>query len=301
MCTALRIISFILFSIARVSAVDTFPEKFLLGEIGSDVTLNCHTDDHSVTWKHASVEIETSQFYEIKGRKLILHDFAEDQLGNYTCWSKGEVVDYSYILLDVSGKFTDATIHCTAETFNCTYKISCKMNQPGFDAFRLQNKRDNTGWVQPSEDGVFYLTHSTNPYAEEVEQLQVIGEAMSSSDRYFKIKHSFYLRDIIKPAKPILNVNKSEVSLDPPATWTKPHSYYPLEHEYQCLRKNDGLEMSCELDSNKKIPKGMSMLRVRCRDPLLLSQWSEWTPWQNVRRRRGKKQKKKNGTKLDPL
>lgn len=41
-------------------------------------------------------------------------------------------------------------------------------------------------------------------------------------------------------------------------------------------------ETPCELGSNMKVPKGISKLRVRCRDSLLLSQWSDWTPWQNV-------------------
>ncbi|KAI4897951.1 hypothetical protein NFI96_019841 [Prochilodus magdalenae] len=296
MTTVLSIVSFLLLCILRASAVDTFPEKFALGQIGGNVTLSCHTTKQNVMWQHDSEDVELSELAEIAGTSLILHDFQEDQMGNYTCLSEGEVIDYTYVLLNESWKFRDSVISCTAETFNCTFKISCRMNQAGFNVFRLRNQRDESSWVERSQDGLFYLSHSTNPYAEEANQLVVIGEAVSSSDRYFQISHKFYLRDIIKPARPEIDVSKSKVTLNPPATWAKPISYYPLEHEIQCMRRDNGQETPCELDDKMKVPKGMSKLRVRCRDSLLLSQWSDWTPWQNVRRKRKGNRKAKDKT-----
>ncbi|XP_036441553.1 interleukin-12 subunit beta [Colossoma macropomum] len=296
MGTVMRIVCFLLFCITRVSAVDTFPEKIALGRIAGNVTLRCDTAKQHVTWKHDSEDIEPSELAELKDKQLILHDFQEDQMGNYTCWSEGELVDYTYILLDESWKFTDSIISCTAETFNCTFKICCRMDQAGFSVFRLRNQRDDSSWVQRSEDGFFYLTHSTNPYAEEAERLAVIGEAVSSSDRYFNISHNFYLRDIIKPAIPqIKHMSKNKVTVRPPASWAKPESYYPLEHEIQYRKRDDGMVMSFKFDDNMKVPDGMSDLRVRSRDSLLLSQWSDWTPWQNVRKRRKKKQRQRMG------
>ncbi|KAL6478839.1 hypothetical protein MHYP_G00122720 [Metynnis hypsauchen] len=299
MGTVLRIVCFLIFCITRVSAVDTFPEKFALGRIDGDVTLSCDTAKPHVTWKHDSEDVEPSELAELKDKQLTLHNFQEDQMGNYTCWSEGELLDYTYILLDESWKFIDSIISCTAETFNCTFKISCRMDQAGFNVFRLRNKRDDSSWVQRSEDGFFYLTHSTNPYAEEAKQLEVIGEAVSYSDRYFTISHNFYLRDIIKPASPQINMSKKSVTVRPPASWAKPESYYPLEHEIQYRKRDDGKEISIMLDGTMKVPDGMSHVRGRCRDLLLLSQWSDWTPWQNVRKGRKKKQKAKNGTKQE--
>uniref|UniRef100_A0A8B9HCS5 Si:dkey-88e18.2 n=2 Tax=Astyanax mexicanus TaxID=7994 RepID=A0A8B9HCS5_ASTMX len=282
MSSALSAICIVFLGIMRVSAVDTFPKKFVAVQMNSDVTLHCDTTDQDVTWQYDSDELEASEDIRLEGNKLILKRIEEEQAGNYTCWRNNEIVDYTYVLLDMTSHITDLTINCTAETFNCTFNISCNMNQPAFNYFRLRNKRDNSNWVMPSEDGAFHLTHSTNPYAEEAKQLEVIGEAVSSSDRYFKISHNFYLRDIIKPACPEVSVNKRKVNLAPPPTWAKPTSYYPLDHEIQCKNLDDGKEKPCDLDHDNKVPKGTSELRVRCRDSLLLSQWSDWTPWHNV-------------------
>ncbi|XP_072551113.1 interleukin-12 subunit beta [Salminus brasiliensis] len=295
MISALSMIfSLVLLGITEVSAVDTFPENFVAVEKHSNVTLLCRTAELDVTWQQDSEEVLPSEYSVLKGNQLILRDFLVDQIGNYTCWRNNKIIDYTYVLSDISSQVTDSPISCTAETFNCTYSISCRMNHSAFIDFRLRNERDSNSWVQRSESGMFYLTHSTNPYAEESDRLVVIGEAVSSSDLYFKFSHSFYLRDIIKPACPEVNVKNSKVDLQPPLTWAQPSSYYPLDHEIQCKKQDDGTVMPCTLDQNDKVPRGTIELRVRCRDALLLSQWSDWTPWQNVRNRRKNSKRKKN-------
>ena len=76
-----------------------------LGQIGGNVTLSCHTTKQNVMWQHDSEDVELSELAEIAGTSLILHDFQEDQMGNYTCLSEGEVIDYTYVLLNESWKF----------------------------------------------------------------------------------------------------------------------------------------------------------------------------------------------------
>ncbi|KAK1784996.1 hypothetical protein P4O66_018431 [Electrophorus voltai] len=221
-----------------------FECEVTLGERHGSVTLNCHTaTELPVIWKHGNVKRPEN------GTKLTLHDFDADLTGNYTCGYNDEVLHYTYILLDVSKDI------------------------PG---------EDNNSWVQPSKDGVFYLMHSTNPYAEEKTRLVVVGEAISSSGYYVRTSHSFYLRDIIKPGCPKFSVAKGVVDLTPPDTWASPSSYYPLENEIQCQWRSNGETNTCNLVNGKHVPEDVSKLRVRCRDPLLLSQWSEWTPWKNV-------------------
>uniref|UniRef100_A0A4W4EPX6 Ig-like domain-containing protein n=1 Tax=Electrophorus electricus TaxID=8005 RepID=A0A4W4EPX6_ELEEL len=277
MSYTLKLISLLCLCTMRVPAVDTFPKKFTLGERRGSVTLNCHTaTELPVIWKHGNVKRPEN------GTKLTLHDFDADLTGNYTCGYNDEVLHYTYILLDVSKDIPGSHITCTSETFNCSYSISCRMNISGFYDFRLRNERDNNSWVQPSKDGVFYLMHSTNPYAEEKTRLVVVGEAISSSGYYVRTSHSFYLRDIIKPGCPKFSVAKGVVDLTPPDTWASPSSYYPLENEIQCQWRSNGETNTCNLVNGKHVPEDVSKLRVRCRDPLLLSQWSEWTPWKNV-------------------
>ncbi|XP_076848977.1 interleukin-12 subunit beta [Brachyhypopomus gauderio] len=283
----LNIISLLCLCTMKVS--DTFPDKLIVGKSGGSVTLRCPpATEPTVTWKHDNTELPQNE------TTLTFTDFDTDLTGNFTCWKKDEFLDYTYILLDMSHE-QSLQITCTAETLNCSYNISCRMNNvniPNLKVFRLRYEWDDNGWVLPSEDGTFHLTHFTNPYAEEHKRLKVVGEAMSLN-YYYTSRYDFYLRDIIKPGCPTLSVAKGVIDLSPPGIWPSPPSYYPLENEIQCEWRSNGERSTCRLDSGAAVPEDVSMLRVRCRDPLLLSQWSEWTPWQNVGRRRQKKNREK--------
>lgn len=103
------------------------------------------------------------------------------------------------------------------------------------------------------------------------------------------------------------------VSIDPPASWSTPHSFFSLEHEIEYVLKDNGQVqphmqtpealvpclLLCSLHSSFSssdvcdfqqlqhsqfalIPKKISKLRVRSRDALVMSAWSQWTPWKNV-------------------
>ncbi|XP_062860975.1 interleukin-12 subunit beta [Trichomycterus rosablanca] len=283
MSTALRIISVFCLCILTVSAFNTFPVKFVTGMTHRTVTLTCNTAaKEPITWKLDDNYVEIPDVVVVNGKKLTLYDLQEDLTGNYTCWSEDKLVDYTYVLLDMSPKITSSSISCMAETFNCTSRISCTMKEAGYQHFRLRNEQDTSSWVSPSEDNKFYLTHSTNPFAEESEPMVVVGEAVSSLNFYFKTSYSFYLRDIIKPGCPQVTVKKGQVVVDPPLTWTMPLSYYPLEHEIEWQQRGKKELEIRPFNSSIDIPKDTRKVRVRCRDSVLLSQWSDWTPWQNV-------------------
>ncbi|GAA6070074.1 interleukin-12 subunit beta [Tachysurus ichikawai] len=167
---------------------------------------------------------------------------------------------------------------------------------------------------------MFYLTHTTSPFAEEATPTVVFGEAVSVLKNYFKTRYSFYIRDIIRPGCPRVSVLKKSrgdvLDVNPPDTWTLPLSYYPLQHEIQFQQRTDGTISSMFLSPNNTestggsvaVPPGTRKLRARCRDFLLLSQWSEWTQWQNVCKRRPKnvrkqkkRDKKKKRTRADQI
>ncbi|XP_060779131.1 interleukin-12 subunit beta [Neoarius graeffei] len=311
MRVSLSIITFLCLCTVKVSALDTFPEKFVKGRKNTSVTLTCDkATNKPVTWTCDSMDLEPIEgFIEIEGNTLMLLSFDSDLAGNFTCWSEGQEVDYSYVLLDESDTITDSPVSCMTETFNCIATITCTMMEKEYEYFRLRDERHDGVWLT-STDGKFNLTHTTNPFAEEDKPIVVIGEGVSPLNLYFQTRYSFYIRDIIKPGCPRVSVLKTDdgsvLDVNPPVTWALPLSYYPLEHEIEFQKRTDGSIASLiytipnNTDSSGgsiSIPTGTSKLRARCRDSVLLSQWSEWTAWQNVVKRRpknGKKLKKKD-------
>lgn len=296
MRASLSIITVLCLCSLKVSALDTFPEKFVAGLNGSSVTLSCDKAIKTpVTWNFEDEIVESHEdMFELEGNTLRLPKLEVDVIGNFTCWSEGQEVDYTYVLMDMSDTITDSPVSCTAENFNCTSTISCTMKEKEYQYFRLRDER-NDGWLTPSTDGRFLLTHKSNPFAEEAEPIVLIGEAVSNLKYYFKIHYSFYIRDIIRPGCPRVSVlkknNLSVLDVNPPDSWTLPLSFFPLQHEIEFQKRTDGKIISQlypepnNTDSSIgsiTIPTGTSKLRARCRDSLLLSQWSEWTVWQNV-------------------
>ncbi|XP_073706750.1 interleukin-12 subunit beta [Garra rufa] len=281
-------------SIVRMSALNSFPEKFEIAERHTKVTLTCRTDKDNIEWRREGEKLPQSDYEKLSGRNLTVIDLDEDLTGNYTCWSKAGLEDYTYLLLDRSKEATGFKINCTAETFSCAENIKCTWTSDEFDALRLRNMRDNGDWVSQSVDGkFFFLPHSTNSYSEESERLLITGEAFSTCC-YMKTDHSFYLRDIVKPADPSITICdiKNELSdkpiieleVTPPSTWPQPHSFFPLKHQIEYQIRDTGELKTKEWEERSKIQVegSISKLRVRCRDLLLLSEWSEWTMWKNV-------------------
>uniref|UniRef100_A0A8C2GJV2 Si:dkey-88e18.2 n=1 Tax=Cyprinus carpio TaxID=7962 RepID=A0A8C2GJV2_CYPCA len=315
----IRFILLFCLCIMRMSALNLFPAKFEIAERKASVTLTCRTDKDKITWKREDANtienILQSEFEILSGRDLTVIGLQEDLTGNYTCWSDSGLEDHTYLLLDKSKEATAFQMNCTAETFSCTEKIKCAWTPndlTGEIAFRLRNARDNGDWVSQPVDGVFYLPHSTDSYSEESERLLITGEAASTCC-YVKTEYSFFLRDIIKPANPNISIcsikNEGsdnqivEVKVEPPSTWPQPHSFFPLKHQIEYEIRHDGELMTIEWEDKSKdeVPGSITKLRVRCRDLLLLSQWSEWSEWKNVTNRekggRSKGQRKKQRNK----
>ncbi|KAK2837865.1 hypothetical protein Q5P01_015077 [Channa striata] len=144
-------------------------------------------------------------------------------------------------------------------------------------------------WVSKLADGGFQfeLSHSLSPYAEETTKLEVTAEAFTKRS-FRRTTKTFFLREIIKPDSPqIVTCEEVKenltVNIDPPTSWSTPHSYFRLEHEIEFQFKDNGnVCTTIERSSTTQIPKRISKLRARSRDSLVRSNWSEWTPWKNV-------------------
>ncbi|KAI5624314.1 interleukin-12 subunit beta-like isoform X2 [Silurus asotus] len=242
MKASLSLVTILCLCAIRASALDPFNKKFIAVKKADNVTLRCEkATDKAVTWKFEDQPLEPAADIKMEGNNMTLLKLDLDLTGIFTCWSEEQKVDDTYVLLDMSDFISDSPISCTAETFNCTSTISCTMSEKGYQYFRLRNGDD---WLKPSSEGKFYLTHTTNPFAEEATPIVVIGEGMSDLNHYFNTSYSFYIRDIIRPGCPRVSVLKKEngsmLDLKPPVTWILPLSYYPLEHEIQFVSRTDG-------------------------------------------------------------
>ncbi|XP_029294739.1 interleukin-12 subunit beta [Cottoperca gobio] len=287
----------------------------------SPVTLTCRTEtEGAVTWKFHVPEMEDVQQNGLKlsegavtgkfhvpemedvdiegnvkqnGLKLSVSEVDTPMLGNYSCWRGEDMLSSTYLLLEAEEEddFDSLSISCRAKSYDCNF--SCEWTHSGQTGVRLglghdcREGRKLCHWVSSDQlvDGRFQfeLPHSLSPYAEETTMLELTAEAIVNLSFLRRTKR-FYLRDIVQPDYPKIvkcqegNENLN-VTIDAPSSWSTPHSFFSLEHEIEYVLKDDG---KTGRSSSALIPKRVSKLRVRSRDSLVLSAWSQWTPWKNV-------------------
>ncbi|XP_027129106.1 interleukin-12 subunit beta [Larimichthys crocea] len=213
-------------------------------------------------------------------------------LGEYTCWRGNQKLSSTHLLMEADeGEEFDSLIKCRAKSYDCNF--SCKWTNSRYTAVRLGLGPDcseggkSCHWVSSGvwQDGGFQLelSHTLSPYTEESTMLELTAEAISDHQIIRRTKR-FYLRDIVQPDSPqIVNCQEVEqdlnVTIDPPSSWSTPHSFFSLEHEIEYTLKDDG---ETRRSLSALIPKRISKLRVRSRDSLVQSTWSQWTPWKNA-------------------
>ncbi|XP_018614628.1 interleukin-12 subunit beta [Scleropages formosus] len=281
----------------------SFSQRMVLANVFDTVNLSCHTDYQGpLSWRHSPSSdepfLEESSFAVIQGKELILKEVDIPSTGIYSCWGEGQKLDQMQLLMEENENEVEGHLSCTALTYSCSFR--CSWSLMGFTEARLSYHRDgqnSTSWVYPhsmkSSSGQaifeFTLNLSSSPFAEESAPLVLTGEAVSSS-RYLRRVQKFYLRDIVQPEPPQSVQckkmgNSLSVTVQPASSWAKPLSYFPLMHQIEFEYKNNGMigQSNCS-----EIPREISKLRVRSRDPLVPSPWSQWSPWKNVKKGKGK-------------
>ncbi|XP_072243663.1 interleukin-12 subunit beta [Leuresthes tenuis] len=279
-----------------------FPDNFVVAKRDDTkpVTLACNAEtDGPVIWKFNGEELDDEDNIQMVGQNLIISDVDTLMLGEYSCWRGGEKLSSTYLLLNADEEEDlDYFLSCRAKSYDCNF--SCSWTNKRYTEVRLGIGQDcsegkrSCNWERGSDQlhigGIqFLLSHSLLPYAEESTKIQLTAEAISNHFILRKSK-AFYLRDIIQPDSPtIVRCREVEqdlnVTIEPPSSWSIPHSFFRLEHEIEYESKDDG---KTGRSLSTLIPRGISKLRVRSRDPLVPSPWSQWTAWKNV------KNKKKN-------
>ncbi|XP_068559825.1 interleukin-12 subunit beta [Cebidichthys violaceus] len=282
-------------SLTGAHGLNRFPENFVVAkrEDSNPVTLTCRTEaPGAVTWKFQGEEPEDAQQ---NGPHLALSEVDTPMLGEYSCWRGKEMLSSTHLLLEAEEEeeSDSLSVSCRAKSYDCNF--SCEWTHTEQTAVRLglgrdcREGRESCHWVSAARltDGRFHfeLSHSLSPYAEESTMLELTAEAIVHRS-VVRTTKSFYLRDIVQPDSPLIVTCQEgeedlKVTIEPPSSWSTPHSFFSLEHEIEYVLKDDGKPGR---SSSVLLPKGISKLRVRSRDSLVLSDWSQWTAWKNVRR-----------------
>ncbi|XP_029019189.1 interleukin-12 subunit beta isoform X2 [Betta splendens] len=275
--------------------LNNFPENFMVVRMNHTATLTCGQQPTGpVVWKFND-QVLSKDLFDISvdpvSQKLTVRNVDTPMMGKYTCWMGDKELLSTHLLLEHEDGWLADFLNCRAKSYDCTF--SCTWTRSD-TAVRLGLGHDcakgekSCQWVTNSDrhDGgfEFELSHSLLPYSEESSMLKVTAEAIVNLSVLRGTKE-FYLRDIVQPDSPkIVNCHEVQeelnVTIEPPSTWSTPHSFFRLEHEIEYLLRDDG---KTERSSSAVIPKRISKLRVRSRDPLVVSPWSQWTPWKNVR------------------
>ncbi|XP_061586050.1 interleukin-12 subunit beta [Cololabis saira] len=289
----------LLVSVTAAHELTLFPEKFEVVKEGNaePVKLTCNAKaDESVTWMFEGDEVEFNDAQR-NGTNLVVSNVDAPMLGEYSCTSKGQTLSTTHILMEPEDQQgLDAFLSCRAKSYDCEF--TCNWNDTSYTAVRLgltSNCTDGLSscqWHRSSGElhsggFQFVLPHFLSPFAEESTMLELTVEAVNNDFYFLRRTKRFYLRDIVQPDSPRIircqEVNQHlNVTIEPPSSWSTPHSFFSLEHEIEYILKDNG---KIGRSSTAQIPKRISRLRVRSRDSLVPSTWSQWTPWKDVRKR----------------
>ncbi|XP_013867168.1 interleukin-12 subunit beta [Austrofundulus limnaeus] len=296
----------LLISLTGAHGLSHFPENFVIAKRNDNgpVTLTCReASEGTVVWKlnDEDVDFEDLDHYKSDGKNLIVSEIDAPLLGEYSCWTGEEKLSSTFLLQEAEEQKAgdqndkeqkDSFLSCRAKSYDCDF--TCSWNNSHYTAVRLgvgqecATHQESCHWVSSSdvrsEGSQFVLSHTLSPYAEESTKLEVTAEATNSNFYFLSENKKFYLRDIVVPDSPhIVRCQEVDqelnVTIDPPSSWSTPHSFFSLEHEIEYVFRDDG---SKRRSLSTLIPRGISKLRVRSRDSVVLSPWSQWTPWKNV-------------------
>lgn len=288
------IIRLMLFASTAAQGLSDFPLNYVIARQTDikPVKLTCDTSDKDINWTLNGKPIEDGTYGRIhlNGTFVTVSDVESPVLGEYVCWSAGQKVSSTFLLQEKEKDDLDS-LKCRAKSYDCFF--TCLWNNSDYTAIRLRLGREcskdvnSCQWVNSTRrlNGSFQfeLFHSLSPYAEESAMLELTVEAINDFCIFRRTK-KFYLRDIVQPDRPrIVRCQKEEqelnVTIEPPVSWSTPHSFFSLEHEIEYVLKDNGQIVR---SSSTLIPIRISKFRVRCRDSYALSAWSQWTPWKNV-------------------
>ncbi|XP_075774448.1 interleukin-12 subunit beta-like [Pelodiscus sinensis] len=303
--------------LAPAAALASFPSKFLVGEVSGQLAVTCDAPQEKVTWRQNG-DPEIMAEHRAAGRTLTLQGLDLPATGNYSCWRGARLLDSTYVVLSDPhyplllgtpgacgggtfrrGQVEGRAVTCQAESYSG--ELTCSWTALRRAAFRARISRrpgapgpwlhvDGAAQQDPDQPRLFTVTLRDGtfcPFAEESRMLELELEGISN-ESFVSATCRLFLRDIVRPGPPRDVAAHSEggklhLSWDPPASWTRPHSYFPLRYQLEYQHPN-GTTGSLLLEGVTEMSLGGDVRRVqiRCQDPLVNSTWSPWTTWPSL-------------------
>uniref|UniRef100_A0A3Q1ER31 Interleukin-12 subunit beta n=2 Tax=Acanthochromis polyacanthus TaxID=80966 RepID=A0A3Q1ER31_9TELE len=264
----------------------------------ANVTLSCGEayQNQAVFWKKNGVEMNPPQ----RGNHVTV-PVEEMKGGNFTCHPSpdGDALNHTMILIQLQRdksvilekkSLAEGYIHCSAPNYKGSFHCSWTRTEFRTNAAVLLVKAQRYMETIPCElnaDGSgIHCPHSNCPYNEEQHRISLAVYIHSSSllEVYTK---SFYLREIVRPAKlPNLHLNDEGVfEWDYPHSWEKPCTFFGLQFQVKVVHSghschSDSLIMTNTTDQTRyevNLKTKRFVFCVRAQDKHTSGPWSHWS------------------------
>ncbi|XP_017276765.1 interleukin-12 subunit beta [Kryptolebias marmoratus] len=264
-----------------------------------EVRLTCGEayQDQPVFWKKDGVQLSP----DVQGNQITVL-VKEMDGGNYTCHlsPNGEYLNHTVILvqLDPDNRTVileekspeEGHIHCSAPnykgSFHCTWTRTQHRSHAAVLLVKANRYLDEVPCVLDADGSGVHCHNANCPYKEEKHpiSLTVYIHSYSRLEAYTK---SFYLREIVRPAKlPNLNISNGQVfSWDYPESWEKPCTYFGLHFQVKVVHpgqscNSEKLIMNEIVEETKwevKVRSKKYVFCVRGQDKYTRGPWSHWS------------------------
>ncbi|XP_023124326.1 interleukin-12 subunit beta [Amphiprion ocellaris] len=263
-----------------------------------NVPLSCGEayQNQPVFWKKNGVEMNPS----LVGNHVTV-SVEEMKGGNFTCHFSpdGDALNHTIILIQLQPDKSvilekkspaEGYIHCSAPnykgSFHCTWTRTEFRTNAAVLLVKAQRYMENIPCELNADGSGVHCQDANCPYNEERHRISLAVYIYSSSllEAYTK---SFYLREIVRPAKlPNLQLSDGRVfSWDYPDSWEKPCTFFGLQFEVKAVHSghschSDSLIMSNTTDQTRyevNIKTRRYVFCVRAQDKHTSGPWSHWS------------------------
>ncbi|TDH05047.1 hypothetical protein EPR50_G00139250 [Perca flavescens] len=264
------------------------------------VPLSCGEayQNQPVVWKKNGEEIEPA----LQGNQVkVLVE--EMNGGNYTCHLSpdGEYLNHTVILIQLEPdnrtvileEFPEegaGHIHCSAPNYNgsfhCTWRRSTSRSNAAVLLVKAERNSEKIPCELDADGSGIHCKDASCPYREEQHRVSLTIYIHSDS-RLEAYTKTFYLRDIVRPAK-IINLRISdgkEFSWNYPENWEKPCTYFSLQFEVKVVKKGFPCHSTNEIMNNTtdkmtytvNIKSNKYVFCVRAQDKYTNGPFSHWS------------------------
>ncbi|XP_018430765.1 PREDICTED: interleukin-12 subunit beta-like, partial [Nanorana parkeri] len=288
---------------------ESWPEHYLFGTRGSDVTITCPLEGDNVRWDRTTplpptfnlrdaggytcTDVQNSKatvHVLVQGRSSLTVKCAAD---SYCSHELRCSIDHQFVrevlIRAKAYKFSDSslTVKCAADSY-CSHELRCSIDHQFVrevliraKAYKWNNTENSSPWKQSSQrDGPAHFTVPIAsvfcPFEEYTNFFRVRAEVMTEKE-YWMVDMPISMTEVVVPSAPEnLEVKGDHITWGYPSSWARPSSFFPLLFQVE-FRKRNNVKESKMLKEMTYRKENIREFRVRCRD--LYSPSSPWSAW----------------------